>query len=437
MPPLTANLAVVFVVGVCLGSLVNWAIYALAWNARPISPWSHPPSGAAPRTARDRLPVLGWFSLRRESKHFGAGFWLRPMLLELGLGVGLALLYHWEVVRGGLIQAQAPIPVAPPLVALHWQFISHVVLLCLMLATSFIDIDEKLVPDEITVTGTVLGLLLATIAPISMLPDVSERLAAPVVGDALNNLRGVQAVGENGEPLWLEPVSAISPAAWPPEWGRPRELNSLIVGLGCYWLWCFALAPRIWRGRRGPARATWVILRRVAREFGRPPLLWLLIAGSLGIAAIWWFGNEAWAGLLTALVGLVGAGGMIWGVRLVGTFALQREAMGFGDVTFMMMVGTFVGWQAGVIAFFLSPFAALVVGLVQLVLKRDDQLPFVPYLCLGVLATVVLWAKIWNWGEPIFGLGGFVPAVLLIVLLLLGVLLGIWSAMKRFIFGSN
>jgi hypothetical protein len=57
-------------------------------------------------------------------------------------------------------------------------------------------------------------------------------------------------------------------------------------------------------------------------------------------------------------------------------------------------------------------------------------------LCLGVLATVVEWARIWNWAERIFDLGSFVPAVLMIVLVMLGVLLGIWAAIKRFIFGD-
>ena len=40
-------------------------------------------------------------------------------------------------------------------------------------------------------------------------------------------------------------------------------------------------------------------------------------------------------------------------MRLIGTFALRREAMGFGDVTLMMMIGTFLGWQACLILFFL------------------------------------------------------------------------------------
>ena len=47
----------------------------------------------------------------------------------------------------------------------------------------------------------------------------------------------------------------------------------------------------------------------------------------------------------------------MWAVRLIGTAALRREAMGFGDVTLMMMIGTFLGWQACSDLFFLAPFA--------------------------------------------------------------------------------
>lgn len=437
MIPLVLQLGLVFLIGVCLGSLVNWAIYTFAWMPRPISPWSSPPAGASARSWGDRVPVSGWLRLRREAMIHGRGFWLRPMILEIGLGLVLASLYFWEIGLQGLVQGQWPALLAAPVNFLRWQFASHAILLCLMLATSMIDIDEKLVPDEITVPGTLLGLILAALAPMSLLPDVAERAVPPVVGAAINDANGVQAIGLDGDPLWLEPLSAVSPIAWPPAWGRPRELPSLAVGLGCYCLWCFALSPRIWRGRRGVAFAIKLILRRVGREFARPPLLWLLLLGTAGIICVWWLGEASWAGLLTALIGLVGGGGIVWAVRLIGTAALRREAMGFGDVTFMMMVGTFLGWQACIIAFFLSPFAAIFVGLAQFLLKKDDVIPYVPYLALASAGTVVAWAAVWNWAEPLFGTGGLVPAVLLICLVMLGVLLGIWGVIKRWIFGAG
>jgi prepilin signal peptidase PulO-like enzyme (type II secretory pathway) len=441
---LSVRLAIVFVLGAGLGSLVNWAIYSLAWRPRAVSPWSRLPWDSPPRRPLDRLPVFGWFGLWRESKLHGRGFWIRPLLLELALGAALAALYWWEIERLGLIQGQVEmlvgqigVALVPPLGTLHWQFISHALLLCWMLAASFIDIDEKIIPDEITVTGTLLGLTLAVAVPMSLLPHVAARAAPPVVGQVIDGVAGGPLFGPGGAPLWLEPVTAMAPNLWPPAWGRPREWTSLAAALGCYWFWCFALAPRTWRGRRGAAFAIRLIGRRLRREFGRPPLGWLLLGGTAAIVCIWAAADGAWAGLLSALIGLVAGGGIVWAVRLVGTAALQREAMGFGDVTLMMMVGTFLGWQACLVAFFLSPFAALVIGLAQFIFRRDDVIPFGPFLCLASAGVVVAWAPIWTWAQPLFQQAAIVALVLSVCLVMLGAMLAVWRMIKTALFGGH
>ena len=398
MIPLTVRLMVVFILGAFAGSIVNWAVHAFAWTPR-------------------------------ESPRVG----LRPLLIKIGSGIALASLYWWEVERLGLIQGQVgTLAIASPTWTVHLQFISQALLFVWMLAASFIDIDEKIIPDEITVTGTLLGLLLAAIVPMSLLPHVAERAATPV---------GVPAVAlvslVGGSQLWLEPMTAVSPNEWPPSWGRPSEWQSLSIGLSCYWLWCFALAPRIWRGRRGPAFALRLIAERVKREFARPPMRLLFASGTLAIVGVWAFGEAAWAGLLTALIGLVASGGIVWAVRLIGTAALRREAMGFGDVTLMMMVGTFLGWQACLIAFFLAPFAGLIIGIVQFISRRDDVIPYGPFLCMASAAVVVWWAPIWMWGQPLFQNGELIPVVLVICLALLGLMLAVWRLVKIGVFGEK
>jgi leader peptidase (prepilin peptidase)/N-methyltransferase len=445
MTLILVQLSALFAVGVCLGSVVNWAIYSLAWNWRPVSPWSPPHADAGPRRTADRLPIFGWLSLRREAAVHGRGFWIRPLLLEVCLGIAVAGLYWWEIDRLGLVRGQSSATLSTVLGPLRWQFVSHVLLLCWMLAASFIDIDEKLIPDEITVTGTLLGLALATLIPISLLPQIAEHAAPPTIGAAINRSNGEPVLDSNGTPLWLESVTAAAPNDWPPAWAAPGNWQSLAIALACYWLWCFALAPRIWRGRRGPTFAMQLIAARLNREFARPPLRHLLLAGTCVIVLVWtlagkgaWHGAAgAWGGLLTALIGLVASGGIVWAVRLIGTAALKREAMGFGDVTLMMMIGTFLGWQACLLVFFLAPFAGLAVGLLQFVLRRDDVIPYGPFLCLAAGAVVVFWAPIWSWATPIFAMGWLVPAMLVVCLVLLGIILAIWQLIKTLLFGGS
>ena len=47
-------------------------------------------------------------------------------------------------------------------------------------------------------------------------------------------------------------------------------------------------------------------------------------------------------------------GGIVWAVRIIASQALGVEAMGFGDVTLMCMIGAFVGWQPALLIFCLG-----------------------------------------------------------------------------------
>src|SRR5690606_17156387 len=128
-----------------------------------------------------RIPILGWLRLRREVSYHGKGFWIRPMVVELALGIGLGWLYAWEVSHNGLYAAQIDAIAGAkdigqwfvvPSSTLHMQFLVHALLILFMAAASFIDIDEHLIPDGVTVVGTLLGLILITLLPFALLPNV-------------------------------------------------------------------------------------------------------------------------------------------------------------------------------------------------------------------------------------------------------------------------
>lgn len=431
-------MAAVFVVAAVAASLANAAVYEWAWNQRRYSPWQPTPEGVGPRGWLDRLPIVGWLRLRRDAAVLGRGFWVRPMLVELLFAAAMAGLYWWEVGAQGLVAAQAaPFTPAAPTGWLWSAFVTHSVLAWLMLVASLIDLDEKTIPDEVTVPGTLLGLVLATLLSIGFPPNVEQRGFRPNAGVALNAPNGQQLVGPFG-PLWLEPTHIAAPNDWPPSLeGGPNNHTPLLLGLGCYLLWCFSLTPRLWRTRRGAGYGLAVLLRRVGRELTRRPLREILLIGLLWIAMTWFTGGGAWRGLLTALVGMVVSGGMVWAVRVVGSVALGKEAMGFGDVTLMMMVGAFLGWQAGLLIFFLAPFAALIVGILQLVLRGGNVIPYGPYLCMAASFVVVQWASVWPRAEALFGMGTVLPTVLIVCLLLLGVLLAIWRQFKLRVLGMS
>lgn len=428
--PLESRLVAVFLLGACAGSLANLAIYRLAWGPRRISPWSRPESDAPPRKAADRVPVAGWLGLRREEELHGPWFWVRPMLLELLMGAGLAWLYWWEVEKVRLLPAAIPAALAPQTL-LHVQFTCHAGLVWLMLVASMIDVDERLIPDNITVPGTLLGLCAAALYPWS-LPTVIDWQLGP-------------GAAATPHPSPLQLTSPFWAGQWPPWLRAWPSTASLGVGLACWWLWCVALMPRTWYTRHGYCRAVGLSWARLRRERATRRILLLGAAGTLAVAAVWlWAGQGAWAvpggpwprwtALLSALVGMVASGGLVWAVRVIGTNVLGREAMGFGDVTLMAMIGAFFGWQACLVIFLLAPFYALGIGLLRWALHAEHEIPYGPFLCLGTLTVLVRWTDVWDRVHPYFQLGWFIPGVVLACLALMGLMLWAMRAVREAFF---
>jgi leader peptidase (prepilin peptidase)/N-methyltransferase len=72
---------------------------------------------------------------------------------------------------------------------------------------------------------------------------------------------------------------------------------------------------------------------------------------------------------------------------------LPREAMGLGDVKFMGAIGAFLGWKATLFSLMLSSIIGAFVGLVLILLKKQEwssRLPYGPYIALA--------ATIWMFG---------------------------------------
>ena len=388
--PLPLQIAILFVCGTALGALVNLGIYQLAvLQPRRLSPWGPKHPDATPRRWADALPLVGWIVLMRDEPVHGRAYWCRPFALELFFGAGLALFYLW-MFSGGLTA-----PPHWPSPANAWIWFGYFTFFIVLLAiATFIDFDEKMIPDTITVTGTLFALVFAALVPHCRLPlpaaDQWLHLDSPVAD----------------VPNWIH-----SP------WGLAAGMASLLF-------WSFALLPmypRVRWGKYGNVRYFWAIALRPRRKTqGRiaiaprstPTITKVCLAiagiGTPAVALCWalWRSTDNWESLMCALLGMVFGMVLVWLIRIIATWALQKEAMGFGDVTLMAMIGAFLGWQPALLTFALAPFAAVIIAIIQVVTTKKPDIAFGPYLSLAAVFVVLGWPNVWQWASTqVFALG--------------------------------
>ena len=129
-------------VGACVGSFLNVCVYRLPEGLSVVRPRSRCPACETPIAWYDNLPVLSYFLLRGKCRTCGAGFSPQYAIVE----VATALLWLAAVVRFGA----------------SWQALTVALFFTLLLGIALTDLRTYIIPDEFTIGGTVLGLLLST-----------------------------------------------------------------------------------------------------------------------------------------------------------------------------------------------------------------------------------------------------------------------------------
>jgi prepilin signal peptidase PulO-like enzyme (type II secretory pathway) len=342
------------------------------------------------------------------------------LLIELALAAGYPALF-WLEANGRLL----PLPFygddTLPLTFFVAQFTCHATLITFMVAATFIDFDGKTIPDEITVPGTLLALVIATCAPFMRLPIV-------VPADGFT-----EAPMRTAGDMTLRFMDMSSPRMFAADYDGVRGLTwGLLLMLG----WCVALIDIRWTFRYGVKKAFIYAFAGMLRRPLNKIVALIAVFGVMGVTTAWLIGGENWRGLYTSLVGMAVGGGIVWAIRIVGTHALHTEAMGFGDVTLMAMIGAFLGWQAAALAFFIAPFTSVVIALSQFILTRRKELAFGPYLCFAALIVILAWRVIWpEWAYDFFRLGWALPAGFSALLMLMFVMLMAWRFFKENVLG--
>lgn len=255
--------------GLLVGSFLNVCIFRLPRNCMSVvKPRSRCPRCRTLIAWYDNIPVLSWLLLGRKCRHCRVPISARYAGVEL-LTAALYLVASWRILYGGA--ATRPDQQAA-------LFVLHAWFLGALVASTFIDLEFRILPDEITLPGVVVGL------------------------------------------VW----SAAFPAV----------LHATDV----------------------PRRPDW------------NPHLASLLASGLG-----------------AFVG----GGAIWAVGVLGKLLFRKEAMGFGDVKFMAMIGAVLGWHGVLLTFLLACLIGSVYGIgKRLVTGTMGYVPFGPFLSAGALGML-------------------------------------------------
>lgn len=115
----------------------------------------------------------------------------------------------------------------------------------------------------------------------------------------------------------------------------------------------------------------------------------------------------SWEGFVVGLTGLLVGGGMMWAIRILGRIAFGKEALGFGDVTLMAMIGSFLGWQILPPTLFLAAFLGLIepivksLNMIRILIfhgqfrRVGSEIPLGPYLSMAATLLMLGWPWIW------------------------------------------
>jgi leader peptidase (prepilin peptidase)/N-methyltransferase len=105
-------------------------------------------------------------------------------------------------------------------------------------------------------------------------------------------------------------------------------------------------------------------------------------------------------GPLMSLAGIAAGGGILWLISEIWLRVRKVDAMGFGDVKMLAMVGAFLGLKLVFLVFVLSSIAGGVVGAVLIGARRADmatKVPFGTMLAVGALVASLYGDAMLGW----------------------------------------
>lgn len=439
--------------GACVGSFLNVVVWRTPRGESLVHPPSACPGCGHGLAAKDNIPFFGWIFLRGRCRYCKMPISPEYPAVEAYTGLLFAGLYALHYMT----------PLRPAFsgvgLAGSWPvFAAYLILAAALVAVTLVDTALAIIP--LCIPNFVLGFALAVL-PLSAglglwAPNASETLATEPFLFTVSSHAGLLAVGGAvvmlglaNLLLWLRVLPhsydgeftgspADSPDCVP---AKPWTLKAVLKAALIAWCLAFALAAAVGFGSgrlvtgvvAGVAAALPLGLAALAvlkaqsipelptNDVDMPPLnspckvvlrealfvAFPVVGAVMGIAFsdAWAFDAATvpvWVKVAAGVAAgyLVGAG-MIWAVRIVGSLAFRKEAMGLGDVHLLGGIGAVLGPVAVVAVFFmLSVFMALLGYLGLRLLGKFEAgrtggkpqssmaFPYGPYLALAALLVM-------------------------------------------------
>src|SRR4029077_21242698 len=353
-PYYTLFTLVAFILGAAIGSFLNVSIYRLPRDLSVNRPRrSFCPACKTPIPWQQNIPLVSWLFLRGRCAKCGARIAFQYFGVELLTALLSLAIWHFF-----------PWPVA----IAYWIFVS------ILVVATFVDLEHFIIPDQITIGGTIAGIVASFLVPELMNAD--SRLAA-LIRSALATALGyviLWIVLEGGKIAFGKKRIELD-APTPFDWTRHGDDADFVVG---------------------EERSLW------SDYFAREKDRLLLHCDEakidrrvFGPEVLEFHYNRVRVAEEEFLLDTIN---QISGVAR--ELEIPREAMGRGDLKFLAAIGAFLGWRGVLFSIFAGSVVGSIVGLTTLLIGKrvwSAKLPFGPYLALGALIWLLFGSKFVEW----------------------------------------
>jgi len=370
----------IFAFGCCIGSFLNVVIYRLPREKSLIFPPSACPACGRRIRFYDNIPLVSWLILGGKCRHCRARISPRYFIIELLTGIAFVGLFYFYFFTENYDAVES-------FTTNGWYiYLVSVILVACLIAASAIDLELWIIPISICWFLTGAGLAASTFAHYAidseriwgydMFPAASPETGALAAGGLIGLFISLLLLATGKIKRSYAQLESDTSLTETSDQSAPNDRLEMLREL-------LFLLP--------------VILSA---------LIAYIMLTNIGSLERWWINISQMppvTGFLGSLFGYFIGAGLIWTTRILGTLAFGKEAMGLGDVHLMGAAGTILGPLFIVFAFFIAPFLGLAWAVTQMFFKKTRQIPYGPFLSLGIVTVMILhdWIFVW-WNRTWF-----------------------------------